>query len=300
MSGAEPVHEIERDVASAAVVLDGRATRDVLGGKAAALDRLIEWGLPVPPTGAVTTDAYVRFAAQPRIAELLDRLRRGDDVPDDEVDAAFATGTFDTGDEQRITEVASELADGHRLAVRSSATVEDLERSSFAGQYRSVLDVDVDDRDALLAAVRSVFASLWHTAPRAYRGAFGVDADSAAMAAVLMRMVPAKRAGVVFTVDPGGGRGLARVEAVEGLAESLVSGAQTPDALLVPREGPRDGVPAEVSDALDLALVIEERDGRPQDVEWAWDGDLVWVVQARPITVAAEDGDGFDDPLEDI
>jgi phosphohistidine swiveling domain-containing protein len=285
----------------AAIGLDGHASRELLGGKGAALDRLVEWQLPVPPTGVVTTAAYVRFVAHPDVAELLDQLRAGDAVGDEQVDEIFGAASFPIEDARSIEQLATTLADGRPLAVRSSATVEDLERSSFAGQYRSLLDVDAHDPAALLGAVRAVFASLWHTAPRAYRQAFGIDDSRAAMAVVLMRMVPAKRAGVAFTVDPNGADGIARVETVEGLAESLVSGAETPTASLVSRDGNRDGVAPEVSDALDLALTVERRDGRPQDVEWAWDGERVWIVQARPITVTgAEDGDGFDDAIEAI
>lgn len=285
----------------AAVVLDGTQPAEVLGGKGASLDRLVGYGIPVPPTGAVTTAAYFRLAAQPAIVALLDRLRSGEDVGADEVDAIFRAAELEPEDVEQVLRVAREVGGGRPVAVRSSATVEDLTQSSFAGQYRSVLDIDPDDRDQVLDAVRAVFASLWHPAPRAYRWAFGVDDASAGMAAVIMRMVPARRAGVVFTVDPAGDRSRARIEAVEGLGESLVSGAETPEASMVARDGDHAEIPPEVGDALDLALSIEQLEHRPQDVEWAWDGEQVWIVQARPITTGEDrQGDGFDDPLDDI
>lgn len=292
--------------APVALLLEGTATdRSLLGGKGASLDQLIEWGLPVPSTGVVTTEAYRVVAADPEVAGLVERIRRGGEVDDDELDAAFARAcrTADLRDQvgglaQRIGGVAG------RLAVRSSATVEDLASSSFAGQYTSVLDVPADDADAVLTAVGRVFASLWRPAPCAYRRAFGIGSDDIAMAAVLMSMVPARRAGVVFTVDPGGRPGSARIEVVEGLAESLVSGARTPVPHVVDRAEPRAGLPDEVATALSLALEVEARAGTPQDVEWAWDGTTTMVVQARPITVgvgdaAAADGDGFDSPPTD-
>ena len=158
--------------------------------------------------------------------------------------------------------------------MRSSATVEDLDRSSFAGQYHSVLGVDPDDPGAVLDAVRSVYASLWHPAPRSYRAGFGIGDEQVAMAVVLMRMVPAERAGVVFTVDPTGDGTAARIESVEGLGESLVSGRATPVAEVVPLGTPPEGLSDENAAALDLALQIERRAGCPQDVEWAWDGTL--------------------------
>ncbi len=123
------------------------------------------------------------------------------------------------------------------------------------------------------------------------------------MAVVLMQMVPATEAGVVFTADPGGSIGSARVEAVPGLGEKLVSGSVTPMAWVLPRDQADrqrpDSDAQRAYKALDLALEVEERAGSPQDVEWAAEGDRVWIVQARPITVATiDEGDGFDSPLD--
>ncbi len=287
-----------------AVVIDG-STDDaaILGGKGGALGRLVGWGLQVPESGAVTTSAYRELAATGEIVALVERIRGGEQVPTDEVDACFLRARFTDETAAEILRVASVVGGDAHLAVRSSATVEDLAGSSFAGQYRSLLDVDPDDADAVLDAVRLVFASLWHPAPCAYRAAFGIDDAGVAMAAVLMRMVDARHAGVVFTVDPGGEPGAARVEAVQGLGESLVSGQRTPDAWVVPREsaaGSDHLLPEHASQALSAALVVEERAGTPQDVEWAWADGVLWVVQARPITVtAAATGDGFDTPTDD-
>lgn len=277
-----------------ALVLDGSSgDLGLLGGKGASLDRLIAWGLPVPPTGVVSTRAYREMAADPAIAALIDAIRAGATPSADEVDSVVAGWVAPDAVRSEVMRVARAVGDGRPLAVRSSATVEDLGTSSFAGQYVSVLDVDADDPDAVLGAVGRVFASLWHPAPCAYRRAFGISEDAVAMATVLMRMVPARRAGVVFTEDPGGRRGAARIEVVEGLAESLVSGRRTPDPFVVPRDAPGD-VPPEVAEALQLALEVERRAGTPQDVEWAWDGHATILVQARPITVGADAGDGFD------
>lgn len=283
----------------AAVVLDGHRDPVLLGGKGAALDRLVGWGLPVPPTGAMTTEVYRRFVEQEPVAALVAAIRGGEQVGADAVDDVFSAGRLDPDDLAALVVVAREVARGSTLAVRSSATVEDLTRSSFAGQYRSVLDVDASDVGALGAAVKAVLASLWHPSPVAYRRTIGVDDDTAAMAVVLMQMVPARRAGVVFTLDPGGDPSRARVEEVEGLGESLVSGAETPVTASLPRSGDRGDAAAEMVRALDLALRVEVLAGIPQDVEWAWDGTDVWLVQARPITVSAGGGgDGFDDDEE--
>ncbi|MDH4144779.1 MAG: PEP-utilizing enzyme [Acidimicrobiia bacterium] len=283
--------------------LTGLAEPALLGGKGAALDRLVGWGVTVPRTGVVTTAAYREAARHEPAAGLVAELRAGGQADAQSVDAAFLATPL--GDElsREITELARLIGEGQPLAVRSSATVEDLHESSFAGQYHSELDVDPAQPDDVVRAVKLVWASLWHPAPRAYRAAFGIDDADVAMAVVVMRMVPATEAGVVFTVDPGGGAGMARVEAVLGLGEALVSGAVTPRAWVLPRSRPADAgtdPPPLIRRALDAALEVERRTGVPQDVEWAADGETLWVVQARPITVSATgEGDGFDTPVDD-
>ncbi len=281
-------------------VLEGTGADPMsVGGKAAALDRLIAWGLPVPDTGVVTAAAYQEVADLPGPRQLLDRLASGEDCSIDEVDRVFGEVEPPAALRAEMVALGRRIGAGRPLAIRSSATVEDLAHSSFAGLYRSVLDVDATDADAVVAAVLSVFASLWHPPARAYRAALGIEDRDAAMAVVVMAMVPAERAGVTFTVDPADETGRARVEAVEGLAETLVSGERTPDAWLLDRRTQHHDVPIDIEAALRESLRIESLAGAPQDVEWAWDGDSLWVVQARPITTTGPDGDGFDSPDTD-
>lgn len=284
------------------LVLDGTcADPRSLGGKGAALDRLIDWGIRVPDTGVVTAAAYRAVAALPAPARLLDRLATGEACSVEEIDRAFADAQPPDALRSEIAALGRRIGSGGRLAVRSSATVEDLAHSSFAGLYRSVLDVNSTDPDAVVAAVLAVFASLWHPQATTYRTTLGIEDHDAAMAAVVMTMVPAERAGVAFTVDPADACGRARVEAVHGLADTLVSGQRTPDAwLLDPRDEHLD-VPAEIEAALREACRIEALAGAPQDVEWAWADGTLWIVQARPITTtgADDDGDGFDSPDTD-
>ena len=251
---------------------DGR-----LGGKGRALARLVAHGAPVPPTAVVTTDAYRRVAAG------------GGDPAHAEVPADLAADLVDA---------ARSVAGDGRLAVRSSATAEDLSGLSFAGQYRSLLDVEPGD---VVDAVRAVWASLMAPAAVAYRRMWGVDDDDVAMAVVLMRMVPAVRSGVAFSVDPTGAGGQVRVEVVAGLAESLVSGRRSPEVHLVPRDDPgARGAPVPVPEVARWALAVERWEGCPQDGEWAWDGERTWLVQARPITAGAtEAGDGADTAVDE-
>ncbi len=271
-----------------------------LGGKGAALARLVHDGRPVPATAVVTTSAYRRLLADHDLAATLTEVASSQVPPDpDAVDSAFLAAHVPEDVVAAITSSARRL--GPQVAVRSSASAEDLADRSFAGQYRSFLEVPTEP-EALLRAVRLVWASLWHPAPWAYRRAWGIPDDDVAMAVVLMAMVPADTAGVVFTRDPGGDEGAMRVEAVDGLGESLVSGQRTPRSWMVPRDRHQplpDGAPAMLDELRTLALDLEAADGRALDLEWAHDGTTTWVVQSRPITVHAAEGDGFDTAADD-
>ena len=268
------------------VELDGRGwPASLIGGKAAALDRLIGWGIPVPPVGVVTAAAYRWIVDGGGLSDELADVGRDTVGAAEAIDDLFAASAIERTLAAQIVGLATRVGAGRRLAVRSSATVEDLTESSFAGQYRSVLDVDPRDPDAVLRAVRAVFASLHHPAPRAYRDKLGISDARAAMAVILMPMVAAQRAGVAFTADPSGVAGVIRVEHVDGLADALVAGRVTPGVVLVDPAAPDPALAPELLQVVRLAVDIERRSGRPQDVEWAFDGRQVWIVQARPITV---------------
>ncbi len=288
--------------------LQGRgADPRLVGGKAAAIDRLLGAGVPVPSAYVLTVEAYRRFTAQPDLAQFLADLATqhasGTDLDGALVDRVFLEAPMpqDVACAIREAQHAVQATDESvRMVVRSSATAEDLDSASFAGQYRSLLDVE--DEACLQRAVRLVWASLWHPAPRIYRHLRGLDDRDQAMAVLVMAQVDARTSGVVFTIDPGGQPGCARVEVVEGLADRLVSGAATPTAYVVPCELPCPGLPSDVAAALrqavDLAGVLDA----PQDVEWAHDGERLWIVQARPITTLVDrprTDDGFDSRIDE-
>jgi rifampicin phosphotransferase len=275
-----------------------------VGGKAAALDRLIAYGFPVPPCAAVTTSAYRAAALDPHVIDLVGELRSMPAPPPAQagealqrVERVFAGLALPDTLERELMEVGERIANGSRLAVRSSATSEDATLSSAAGQYRSILDVHPAD---LPDALRKVWASLWSPHARSYREAQGMDGETA-MGVVIMRMVDPDHAGVLFTTDPRGRATDMRIELVEGRADELVSGRRTPRSIVVARARPRH-VPDDVgplADRLaDLGLDVEEYLGDPQDIEWVARGDDVLLVQARPITaVSAPSDDGFDSPI---
>ncbi|MFF2701062.1 rifamycin-inactivating phosphotransferase [Streptomyces cyaneofuscatus] len=296
----------------------------LVGGKGAQLGALSRIdGIRVPDGFCVTTDAFRRVVARvPSLADRLERLSRSD--PDDR--EALRTLSADVrraveetaipGDlAAEITGALARLGEGTAVAVRSSATAEDLPTASFAGQQDTYLNV-VGPAE-VLRHVSRCWASLFTERAVAYRRRNGIDHRTVQMAVVVQRMVFPEAAGVLFTADPlTGNRRTATVDAGFGLGEALVSGLVNPDVFTVrdgaivaraiaakqravhalPGGGTREvevdpqqqGRPA-LTDAQVLRLVelgrrIEAHFGRPQDIEWCLADDGFRIVQSRPIT----------------
>jgi pyruvate,water dikinase len=216
-----------------------------------------------------------------------------------------------------IVEAYDRLGADVPVAVRSSATAEDLPFASFAGQQDTYLNVV--GTDAVLDAVRRCWASLWTDRAVVYRASNGIDNRTVRLAVVVQRMVDSAVAGVLFTANPvTGHRRQAVIDASPGLGEAVVSGAVNPDHFVVDtvtetilerrlgdkrlaiRSLPGGGTEhVEVAQGSDAACLtdeqlialarlgnrVEERYGAPQDTEWAIDDDgVLWLTQARPIT----------------
>ncbi len=233
--------------------------RPKLGGKAAALVAAREVGLPVPPLVTIDVDEVESFVGggPPRVAVA-----------------------------ERVAGACAQLGGGP-LAVRSSAQVEDADLS-FAGQFDSRLDVV--GVEALHEAIDAVAAS--GGAARVIQYAQATSGDAGRIAVLVQRMVQARHAGVAFSRDPVTYQPEVVVEAVEGQADGLLGGVRTPtrtaldaSTLEVLFLEQRDPVAPEIlRDAAQLALECERHFGAPADVEWAHDGEQLWLVQARPLT----------------
>ncbi|MFD5214123.1 PEP/pyruvate-binding domain-containing protein [Microbacterium sp. NPDC058345] len=286
----------------------GKGDLDVAGGKAANLGELIRAGLPVPDGFAVTTDAYAAAAEAVGLAERVDvgepaELRR------------MLEGA-PISDELRKAVVAAyrALGDDVPVAVRSSATAEDLPGAAFAGQQDTYLNVV--GADALLDAIRRCWASLWTDRAVSYRRERHVDPAGVRIAVVVQVLVDSDIAGVMFTADPvSGARDRVLVDAAAGLGEAVVSGMVTPEHYVLSTEGVlqewtpgradvairttagggvRHDTPATTSGRLltagqlrtlaEHARAAVAHFGRPQDMEWAIADGEVFILQARPMT----------------
>jgi pyruvate,water dikinase len=286
----------------------GRDDLAVAGGKGANLGELVRAGFPVPDGAVVTTDAYAAVVEHTGLAPIVTAAAEDEGVA---VRAAFASVEIPAGLRTAILDAYALLGSGP-VAVRSSATAEDLPGAAFAGQQDTYLNVV--GPDALLDAVRRCWGSLWTGRAIAYRARRGVDPEGVRIAVVVQRMVPAEFAGVLFTANPvSGARDEVVVDASSGLGEAVVSGLVTPDHYVLDGEGrvrerrpgrrevvvrgvEGGGVEHRTDEAhlelpepvlAELAALgrnVAAHFGRPQDIEWAWAGGRVRLVQARPMT----------------
>jgi hypothetical protein len=303
-----------------------RNSLPIVGGKAANLGEMIRAGLPVPQGFCVTTTAYTLVAEASHLEPILAELATAS-ADDNTHLAELASAARDrllaapipTSISEAITKAYHTLGNGESfpVAVRSSATAEDLPYASFAGQQDTYLNIV--GVDALLDAVRRCWASLWTDRAVSYRASNGIDPNGVRLAVAVQRMVDATVAGVLFTANPlTGKRRQTVIDANPGLGEAVVSGAVNPDHFVVKtasgeiverRLGDKRVVIHAITDGgtqrieqtgqndeaclsdeqvralANLGAKVEAHYGAPQDTEWAIDASgHIWLTQARPIT----------------
>ncbi|WP_306865020.1 PEP/pyruvate-binding domain-containing protein [Arthrobacter bambusae] len=299
----------------------GMGDISLAGGKGAALGELVRQGFPVPPGFVITTGVYLSFLAETNVGAALDGFLSvgpaeapdGGDGTGAALRALFAATEMPAQLRQEIIEAYSRLGGG-AVAVRSSATAEDLPGAAFAGQQDSYLNVV--GAPEVVRAVADCWASLWTDRAIAYRRRQGIDPRDVAIAVVVQKMVPAAMAGVLFTANPvTGERAEMVVDANPGLGEAVVSGRVTPEHYVldgsgrvlsfVPggrevvidaaegggtqespgRQDAKPGLAAE--ELVELAMLgkkAQQHFGRPQDIEWAATAGTLYILQSRPMT----------------
>jgi pyruvate,water dikinase len=318
----------------------GAADVGLVGGKAANLGEMVATGLPVPPGFCLCAQAYRDFI---RAARLNDPIRailaetRQDDPAEVEVKSARIRELIT---EQTVPpDIAEQVEDSYRrlaeemgksdlsavpVAVRSSATAEDLPTASFAGQQDTYLNIR--GTDELIDCVRKCWASLWTARAVTYRARQGFDHQRVYLAVVVQAMIDSEVSGILFTANPSThSRDEIVIEASWGLGEAIVSGLVTPDTFTVRKsdgqvlsrqiaskelliEYARKGgtveretppaqreIPSLSDDQLaELAALgqrVEAHYRAPQDIEWGYAEGRLYILQSRPITTRVEEAE---------
>jgi rifampicin phosphotransferase len=297
-----------------------------VGGKGANLARLLKAGLPVPGGFCVSTEAYEAHVNLHNIEMLIDEIEASIDQPATrdnqnlgaEIRRAFLTAQIPDAIRSGIEATLHQAGwIGQAVVVRSSSTLEDNSRASFAGQHDSFVNVCGDDQ--ILNAVRACWASLWTRRALVYRLDHGLMSRSPQMAVVIQKMLRPEVSGVVFTADPiTSSRTETLITATFGLPDLLVSGLVAPDEYRVKKEtfefstqrisnkeiesvaSPSGGTERvriarerrrcealskfQVQDLARLADKVDRFFGEPQDIEWCLERGIFWILQARPMS----------------
>ncbi len=300
----------------------------IAGGKGANLGEMISAGFPIPPGFVVTSNAYFKHLEHNELTDLIKDILVDLDVNDTKVlesasqriKELIMSGEVPPDIRKEIIEAYKELCkrEGKTVyvAVRSSATAEDLPEASFAGQQKTLLNV-IGEGD-VVEAVKEDWASLFEPRAIFYRAQKGFDHMKVGLAAVVQKMVESTTSGVMFTVDPiSEDENVLTIEGGYGLGEYIVSGTITPDTYRVNKSNleiiskdistqtkkltrvgdKNESVPVEkdkqksqkITDEQIKALAkygidIEKHYDFPQDIEWAIEGEKIYITQSRPIT----------------
>ncbi|MFQ5531876.1 MAG: phosphoenolpyruvate synthase, partial [Candidatus Nanoarchaeia archaeon] len=314
---------------------------NIAGGKGANLAEIYNLKVPVPPGFVVTAQAYDYFIEKAglknQIKELLDKIDYENtkqldettqkirehilkaDFPkqmEEEIIDSYGSLDVDHFDQKSgAIDILKSSKEPIFVAVRSSATAEDLADASFAGQQDSF--VNIKGQTELIKHIKKAFASLFTSRATYYRNKKGFGHEKVSLAVVVQKMVDSDKSGVVFSKDPSYKNNNTIIEAVFGLGEGIVSGKITPDKYIISKEleildkkiadkkiaitrdssGAKTTVKLrpekssaqvlkdyEIRKLAEIALKLEEHYQKPQDIEFAIEGENIFIVQTRPIT----------------
>jgi len=295
-----------------------------VGGKGASLGEMTSIGLPVPQGFVVTAQAFRRFLQLTKLEDSIFDILEKLDVDDndalnataDKVKAMVSSAAMPEAIKKEIALSYQKMGSDTVVAVRSSATAEDLPDASFAGQQDTYLNI-LGEAD-LLQSVQDCWASLYGARAIYYRAKQGFDDRTVNIAVVVQQLVFSEKAGVMFSSHPISGAATVIIEGSWGLGEAIVSGTVSPDNYVYDRKNKRittktvasksveiipDGnkgtktvaVPKnrqnvqvlsdiEVAKLAEFAVISEEHYKVPQDMEWGMVGDTIYILQSRPIT----------------
>ncbi|MEK7202046.1 MAG: phosphoenolpyruvate synthase [Patescibacteria group bacterium] len=309
----------------------GKGDIALVGGKGANLGEMTKASLPVPPGFIITAEAYYEFLRATKLDRIVKKELTNLD-PEDSKKLNVIAATLQKAIQshplpgelaKQISKAYDDMGQGP-VAVRSSATAEDLPDASFAGQQDTYLNIEGADK--VIKAVRQCWASLFGARAIYYRTINKFDHLKVGIAVPVQKMVQSEVSGIMFTADPvASDLDKIVIDAGLGLGEAIVSGSVTPDHYVVDKKS-MEVVSKEVSkqawqivrnkagadvhistpkDKLEgqkltdeqivklatLGHKVETHYGSPQDMEWAFEGGSFYMVQSRPITTLKKEGD---------
>jgi pyruvate,water dikinase len=313
----------------------GKDDVSVVGGKGASLGEMINVGAPVPGGFAVTAQAYRDFINRSGIAEDIFEALKVDVNDPAALNGAAERAKRLVLEAEVPKDIEKDIRSRYRelckregkevfVAVRSSATAEDLPDASFAGQQETFLNMLGEDQ--VFEAVQKCWASLYGARAIFYRVEQGFEHEKVNISVTVQKMVNSEKSGVMFSSHPSTGEPQVIIEAAWGLGESVVSGSVSPDNYVVDRTNKKilnkfvaskeimivrdektgetvtKKVPAEMKEKLVLsdeeilklaeqAEILEKHYGIPQDIEWAFEKGKMFILQSRPVTTIKKGGD---------
>ncbi len=297
---------------------------EIVGGKGANLGEMTQAGFPVPGGFVVTSAAYKHMIEENQLADKIKDILKGLDVEDPDalnrasrnVQKVIESSPFPKAIEEQVYKAYDKLGKDPLVAVRSSATAEDLPQASFAGQQETYLNVRGDA--SLLVHIRKAWASLFEPRAIYYRVQQGFDHFKVALAVPVQKMAQSDVSGIMFTINPvTNDKSKIIVEAIWGLGEKIVQGAITPDHYEVDknsfeivstktvhqdiemvrsgdgnidrkvpksRQAKRKLTDKQIVEIAKLGKKLQQHYFFPQDIEWAMEDGKMYIVQTRPIT----------------
>ena len=293
----------------------GKQDVAVAGGKGANLGEMTNAGIHVPQGAVLCAGAYDRYMEENNIhvSEIMEH-EKNSELAAKKIRDEIIGGNLPDDVRNQVVSFYETLGANSRVAVRSSATAEDLEDASFAGQQETYLNVI--GVDMLLAKIKECYASLWGDRAVSYRRVQGYDKHKVSLAVVIQQMIESESAGVLFTQNPAANTNEILINASYGLGESVVSGIVSPDEYVCDRNGRLQSVvigsketqiiysergtknisvseamrkrqvldETSISRLVSDAMMIEKHYGHPMDIEWAICGGEIFILQARSIT----------------
>ena len=293
-----------------------------VGGKALNLGKLVQIGMNVPNGFVLCSDIYEEYIKDNKIDEyIVKKITKINEKncsiknASEELKELFIKGEFTETVKVMIEKAYTKLGVSLPLAVRSSASAEDLNDSSFAGQLESYMNIK--NKNELFSAIKNCYASLWSERAIKYRLDRGYDSYNQSMGVIVQEMIDSEKSGVLFTVNPATGNSdEIEINANYGLGESVVSGNVTADSYIVNKESKKievtlgdkkfKYVPSEhlikrveieeneknskvlrdieILKLSEIGIAIEKAYGYAMDIEWSIKNETIYIVQARAVT----------------